>query len=512
MTNEYHIKLEEDYLYIPVRPGAQTQTISFYIKEDNKYRKIMELEIPVAEENGADVAAPFFSSLPVRKWKGMELKISGRMSDSFAAEISQGKEILQCSADYPEVHFAAGEGWINDPNGLVYDGEKYHLFFQYNQVDKIWNNMSWGHAVSRDLLHWEQLETAMLPTEEGTVYSGCGLLNSEGMLGLPRTAMLFFYTCAGGRSGWSRGHLFSQKIAYSTDGGQTLERLPGDAVPFIVNENRDPKVYRHEASGGYYMVMFLDGHEYAILHSENLTDWKLTQKLTLDDAWECPDLREVPIAGGGSAWVFWTPDGAWYQGTFDGFKFSPGAGPQHAYVNRCAYAGQTWSGVPDRVILMQWMRTHNPDQCYTGVMGIPRELELIPQQGALRLSLHPVREWEQQKKEVFHAHGSSMVYEVKESHAAEIVTEVAEAGTVSWEIFGEKIKYDAESGVLRVNGKETDFGKNIRQFRLLMDTEILEVSAEQDTVNAAYEVAQKHNQGEISVFSGQMVKVKIYTL
>ena len=92
------------------------------------------------------------------------------------------------------------------------------------------------------------------------------------------------------------------------------------------------------------------------------------------------------------------------------------------------------------------------------------------------------------------------------------MTEVAEAGTVSWEIFGEKIKYDAESGVLRVNGKETDFGKNIRQFRLLMDTEILEVSAEQDTVNAAYEVAQKHNQGEISVFSGQMVKVKIYTL
>jgi sucrose-6-phosphate hydrolase SacC (GH32 family) len=408
MINEYHMELEDDYLYIPVVTGAETQTISFYIKDHSEYRKIMELEIPVAEENGAGDAVSFFSSLPVRTWKGRELMISGQMTDTFIQGIGQGGEILHCIADYPEIHFAPNGGWMNDPNGLVYDGEKYHLFFQYNPVDKIWNNMSWGHAVSMDLLHWTQMETAMLPNEDGTVYSGCGIMNTEGMLGLPRDAMLFFYTCAGGRSGWSRERKFSQKIAYSLDKGRSLKRIKKDAVPFIINENRDPKVYRHEASNGYYMVMFLDGHEYAVLHSGDLKEWKVTQKLTLEDAWECPDLREIPVAGGGTAWIFWTPDGAWYQGRFDGYQFTDATGPHHAYANQCAYAGQTWSGVQDRVILMQWMRTHNPDQCYTGVMGIPREMELIPQKDDLRLALHPVREWELQKKEIFTgcAHGT----------------------------------------------------------------------------------------------------------
>jgi hypothetical protein len=102
---------------------------------------------------------------------------------------------------------------------------------------------------------------------------------------------------------------------------------------------------------------------------------------------------------------------------------------------------------------------------------------------------------------------------VKESHAAvEVFTQISEASAVSWEIFGEKIEYDAENGILSVNGKKTDFGRNIREFRMLIDIEILEISAEQDTVNAAYEVAQKKNMGMIQILSEKNAKTEIYII
>lgn len=90
------------------------------------------------------------------------------------------------------IHFAARSGWTNDPNGMIYDNGVYHLYFQYNPFGIQWNNMSWGHAVSRDLLHWEQVDSVMFPDENGTIYSGCAIRNDRGLLGLPEDALLFF--------------------------------------------------------------------------------------------------------------------------------------------------------------------------------------------------------------------------------------------------------------------------------------------------------------------------------
>ena len=101
---------------------------------------------------------------------------------------------------YPQLHFAPVSGWLNDPNGLCYYKGEYHLFFQHNMFDVEWDNMSWGHAVSKDLLHWTQLNEALLPDGEGTMYSGSAIINFRGEDLCPKDAMVLFYTCAGGQS------------------------------------------------------------------------------------------------------------------------------------------------------------------------------------------------------------------------------------------------------------------------------------------------------------------------
>ena len=106
-------------------------------------------------------------------------------------------------------------GWINDPNGLVFHGGWYHLYFQYNPYDTSWNDCHWGHAVSRDLLHWEQKDTVLYPDGDGTVYSGCGLVDRRNEWGLGQDALLFFYTSAGGENRWSQGKPYTQSVSYT---------------------------------------------------------------------------------------------------------------------------------------------------------------------------------------------------------------------------------------------------------------------------------------------------------
>lgn len=160
-------------------------------------------------------------------------------------------------------------GWINDPNGLIY-----YLYFQYNPFDTKWENMCWGHVISKDLLHWEQKETVLYPDQDGPIFSGSGIVNENALLGLPKDAYIYFYTSAGGKSEWSKDKLPVQKIAYSIDGGNTLHKKDGCIVEHICDENRDPKVYWHEQSKAYIMLLYLTNNDYAILRSVDLPAYK----------------------------------------------------------------------------------------------------------------------------------------------------------------------------------------------------------------------------------------------
>lgn len=140
---------------------------------------------------------------------------------------------------------------------------------------------------STDLLHWVQKEDVMFPDENGTMFSGCAILNERGLLGLPKDTPVFFYTVAGSASEWSKGKKFVQRIAYSTDQGETLTKIEENVLEHIEADNRDPKVYWYEEKQLYYMVLYLDKNDYAIFNSSDLKNWVMTQKLTIPGAWEC---------------------------------------------------------------------------------------------------------------------------------------------------------------------------------------------------------------------------------
>ena len=277
--------------------------------------------------------------------------------------------------DGSELHYHAPYGSLNDPNGLIYHEGIWHMYHQHNPMDNSWGNMSWGHAVSDDLIHFHFQGDVLFPEKGGTMFSGCGIINTPGAFSLPEDTLLFYYTYAAedemsGDSADSRH--FTQRIAFSQDGGSTLRKLEDWELPVIASENRDPKIFYHNASGSYVMVLYLTGNRFAVFRSGNLTDWEKTQEMNYPPMWECPDLLELTE----DKWAFMSADGYYYIGSFDGFCFSPETPMRSLYANGIPYAAQSFSGVSGRIISTAWLRTENHGENWHGMMSIPRELTL----------------------------------------------------------------------------------------------------------------------------------------
>ena len=315
---------------------------------------------------------------------------------------SFSEEKARCVADTKErplIHFTAETGWINDPNGMVFQNGTYHLYFQYNPFNNQWQNMSWGHAVSTDLLHWRQLDTVLYPDAEAFMFSGSGMENTRGDLSLPKDALLFFYTYATKDKNGKTPRRFTQKLAYSTDGGRTLIKKDGVFIDNITEENRDPKVFYHEPSSAYICLLWLEGNTYAILRSTDLTAWEETQRVTFAPAWECPDLFELPCpATGEKKWVFWSADGYYLLGSFDGRTFHAEQDMKHAYTTDLPYAAQTFSGTAEGTVSIAWLRTKNEGLPYRGAMSLPRLFTLVKKDGAFCIAHNPVAQYEASKK------------------------------------------------------------------------------------------------------------------
>lgn len=506
---EFKITIQHSYLYIPIAYQVKTILVEFYEEE-----KILELNIPYQKpENDHDTYHyDYMATVPVREYIGKEIRIAGDFCEAFTALIGQGDELKKNGSVLPQIHYAPDNGWMNDPNGLIDYKGIYHMFYQFNPVGKKWDNISWGHATSTDLLHWTEHETALLPDADGLIYSGSAIQNEQGMLGLPTDAIILMYTSAGGRSNWSKDSLFTQRYAISTDHGETFQKDGKIRIPHLVYENRDPKIYWHEESKGYYVSLFLDQHEYGIYRSEDLENWKMTQHFVVDEAaWECPDLREVPIAGTNQTkWIFWTPDGLYQLGTFDGFSFKAETHSQRAYFNTMAYAGQTFSGITDRVVNIAWMRSKNEDMMYCGTMGIPREWELVPTDEGYKLAQHVIREFHEQKQCVIKENDSSHVqYEQQQPHAVEVCLQMKQAQRIEIVLFGETIIYDQSTGILELPDRRIRFGIKVTDMQFIIDREILEVTANNDTLFTAVEVKQKANTGTIVIEADQTIDVEM---
>lgn len=367
------VHITEPYLWLPVNKKNAEVKLHFYFN----HVKFQEIDIQLGSAD-----RDFYTSMDVSRYLGQDIEIEGDISEDELCNIAcREKEVQNLYPFRPRIHFAPEIGWHNDPNGLVFANGVYHLYYQWNPYGVTWGNIHWGHAVSKDLIKWEHKPMVMEPDQYGTIYSGCGLLDKDNTAGFGENTLLFFYTAAGGCNQWSidAGNQHTQRLAISTDGGETLRKIDRTILPHIAGGNRDPKIFYHEKSAAYIMVLFLDEYDFGIFRSADLLQWEETQRFSAEKMRECPDLFELSVdnAAEEKKWVFWSADGYYLVGSFDGYRFTPESEVLCAYSTEMAYAAQTYSGVEDRTISLAWLRMANDNGNYRGLMSIPTELSLL---------------------------------------------------------------------------------------------------------------------------------------
>lgn len=297
----------------------------------------------------------------------------------------------------PQFHFTAKKNWLNDPNGLVFYKGLYHLFFQHNPTGIDWGNMTWGHAVSPDLVHWKQLDHAIHPDELGTIFSGSAVVDWNNTAGFQKgdeKTIVCIYTSA--------GEPFTQSIAYSTDGGQTVTPYENNPViTHIIGRNRDPKVIWYEPTKQWIMALFKDGNVFAFLSSPDLKEWTHLHDIEVEGCGECPDFFPMAVDGDTNniKWVWTAANGNYLVGGFDGRKFTPDSPKAlRADWGKNYYAVQTYSAIPEedgRRIQISWMNGGKyPDMPFNQQMSFPCEMTLRSFPEGLRICRQPVKEIE----------------------------------------------------------------------------------------------------------------------
>jgi sucrose-6-phosphate hydrolase SacC (GH32 family) len=311
----------------------------------------------------------------------------------------------------PQYHFSMAKGWINDPNGLVYYDGLYHLFCQHNPDAVKWGPMHWSHAVSTDLVHWKEQAIALYPDKLGTCFSGSAVVDWRNTSGLGRSEkppLLAFYTAAGALV---KPRLpFTQCLAFSTDNGRSWSTFKDNPVlGHVAGSNRDPKVFWHERTRRWIMVLYLTGGDFGLFGSPDALKWEPLSRFTVPGNNECPDLFEMPVVGeeGCHKWVFLSGAGQWARGDcaryvlgdFDGVNFKAESKPIPIERGGWNYSTQTYSDAPHgRRIFIGWFSTQFdgsrafPGNPFNGQYRVPWELTLVKTDEGLRLAKRPVEE------------------------------------------------------------------------------------------------------------------------
>ena len=390
------IMVEKTFLNFPIKNGATKRRVTVLV--EGKEARGFDIEL-------ADGKPDWWAFLDATPFHGQTITIRvNKLSEESTglSFIDQSEEIKDGQNLYretlrPQFHFTSRRGWLNDPNGLLYYQGEYHLFYQHNPYGWDWGNMSWGHAVSKDLVHWHELPVALYPDEHGTMFSGSAVVdwnNTAGFQTGTEPPLVAMFTAA--------GKPFTQCLAYSNDRGRTWVKYKNNPVlDHIAAENRDPKVAWFAPQKKWVMALYLDHNDYAIFESHDLKQWKKLQDLTLPGDAECPNFFEIPLddAVKSARWVFFGASGIYVVGTFDGNKFTPETQPRHLHNGNCWYAAQVYSDIPPgdgRCLLVPWGRL--PDgEIFRGLpfnqmMGLPVELTLKTTEEGPQLLANPVRE------------------------------------------------------------------------------------------------------------------------
>jgi fructan beta-fructosidase len=381
------LAITQRYLHLPVKTGAPKQRMRFEVDGST----VREFEIELATD-----AAEFLAFADVTSWIGQPLiiHVDKLPAGSTALDaITQSGELPDAGHIYteqfrPQFHFTSQRGWLNDPNGLVYHEGAWHLFYQHNPYGWNWGNMHWGHAVSDDLFHWQELGEAIYPKEFGDwAFSGSAVVDRHNSAGLQQgdTQMLAaFYTSTG------RGEC----VVFSGDGGRTWTEYDGN--PVVKHNGRDPKVIWHDPSQRWVMAVYDEPEgqrQIAFYTSPDLKQWEFASRI--DGFFECPDLFELSVDGDANTtrWVLYAADGRYVLGDFDGREFTPASDKLQLWHGNF-YAAQTYSDAPDgRRVQVGWGQGINfPGMPFNQQMTVPVDLTLRSTSDGHRMFAEPVPE------------------------------------------------------------------------------------------------------------------------
>lgn len=356
-------------------------------------------------QNGTDYYVPF----ALGNGKTATVKILGLKKDALAINLMRMSDTFDTTnTDYyrPSYHFTPLYGWMNDPNGMVYKDGEYHLYFQYNPYGSKWGNMHWGHAVSRDLIHWEHLDPAIARDPVGHIFSGSSVVDKKNTAGFGKDAIIAIYTNN------SVNHDEVQCIAYSNDNGRTFTKYEGNPVltPFDgLKDFRDPKVFWYEKDKCWFMIVSAD-KETRFYKSKNLKKWDYVSAFgkglgQQPCQYECPDFFQLPVNGDekNKKWVMTMNinPGCWFGGSateyfvgdFDGKNFTCPDANEVKWLDwgKDHYATVTFSNTGSRVLAITWMSNWQyanltPFKQNRGANGLPRELKLYEKNGKYYIS------------------------------------------------------------------------------------------------------------------------------
>ena len=311
----------------------------------------------------------------------------------------------------PAYHHTPLYGWMNDPNGMFYKDGVWHLYYQKNPYGSKWQNMTWGHSTSTDLINWEHQPDAIRPDGLGSIFSGSAVIDHNNTAGYGEDAVIVLFTSAGTSQ--------MQSMAHSNDNGQTFEVYPGNPIITLETEARDPNMFWNEKTGEWNLVL---AHalekENLFFTSPDLKNWTLSGTFgkglgAQEGVWECPDLFELKVPGTGETkWVLIcniNPGGPfggsgiqYFIGDFDGKTFTSDTNPDGTVSTKWLdygkdnYALVSWSDAPDnRRTAIGWMSNWQyaadvPTMQFRSANTLPREMALFKDaDGELRVASVP---------------------------------------------------------------------------------------------------------------------------
>ena len=477
------INTNQRYLLLPVEEVMPDVRVSMIV--NNKEVNVADVRLAVNRVDyfvPLDLSAYAGKNILLKFKLGSNDPIRGKLSAVCCKEMKLSDTFDTGNREKfrPTYHFSPLYGWMNDPNGMVYKDGEYHLFYQYNPYGSKWGNMSWGHAISQDLVNWKHLPVAIAPDALGTIFSGSAVVDFDNTAGFGAGAIIAIYTQNSDRQ--------VQSIAYSTDNGRTFTKYENN--PVLTSEARDfrdPKVFWYESTKRWIMVLAV-GQEMQIFSSPNLKDWTFESRFgegqgAHGGVWECPDLFELPVEGtNDKKWVLLcnlNPGGPfggsatqYFVGSFNGKEFVNESPSKTKWMDwgKDHYATVTWSDAPDnRRIAIAWMSNWQyandvPTSQYRSPNSVPRDLSLFTVDGETYLQSAPSPELlalrDASKKRSFKVNGTRTIKEMipgnDGAYEIELTIENQHADVIGFRLYNDK-------------GEEVDMQYDMKEKKFSMD-------------------------------------------